>query len=93
MQIRTSGIAYPIDDFTTDWPAAIKAEKIRGFLYRGMDGRVFAGVRHPLAYGKWKVLPWPTIAPLKDQQYGSDAGGSVEVYQWGHPTPHWPSNC
>ena len=77
--IRTSGIAYPIDDFTTDWPSAIKAEKICGFLIADWMDQFLPSYATLSASGKWKALPWPALAPLANQQYGSDAGGAVAV--------------
>ena len=77
--IRKSGIAYPVDDFTTDWPSAIKAEKICGFLIADWMDQFLPSYATLSASGKWKALPWPSLKPLANQQYGSDAGGAVAV--------------
>jgi maltose-binding protein MalE len=82
-QIRSSGIAYPVDDFTTDWPAAIKAEKINGFLIADWMDQFLPSYATTSAYGKWRAVPWPKLAPMANQQYGSDSGGAVKVFPTG----------
>lgn len=78
-QIHDSKIAYPVDDFTTDWPSAIKNEKICGYLGADWVDEFIPGYATLSQYGKWKAIPWPTLTPMADQQYGSDAGGSLFV--------------
>jgi multiple sugar transport system substrate-binding protein len=78
-QIADSKIAYPVDDFTTDWPGAIANEKICGFLGADWLDEFIPGYATPSQYGKWKAIPWPTLSPMANEQYGSDAGGSLFV--------------
>jgi multiple sugar transport system substrate-binding protein len=84
-EIKTSGIAYPADDFTTDWPVAIKNEKICGFLTASWMSHFLPGYATQAQAGKWKAILWPTLSPLADQRYGSDAGGSIWVVPKGAP--------
>lgn len=84
-EIKQSGIAYPVDDFTTDWPGAIKNEKICGFLGASWMSEFLPGYAGTAQSGKWKTIPWPELSPLKDQRLGSDAGGSVIVVPKGAP--------
>ena len=84
-QIASAKIAYPVDDFTTDWPSAIKNEKICGFLGADWLDEFVPGYATQSQYGKWKAIPWPTLSPMANQQYGSDAGGSVFVVPKGAP--------
>jgi multiple sugar transport system substrate-binding protein len=79
-EIKTSGIAYPVDDFTADWPEAIKNERICGFLIAAWMKNFLPQYASPTTSGKWKAVLWPTFEPaLADQRYGSDAGGSVMI--------------
>jgi multiple sugar transport system substrate-binding protein len=78
-QIHDSKIAYPVDDFTTDWPSAIKDEKICGYLGADWIDEFLPGYATPSQYGKWKAIPWPKLAPMTNEEYGSDAGGSLFV--------------
>ncbi len=78
-EVRKSGIAYPVDDFTTDWPAAIEAEHICGFIIAAWMDEFLPSYATMSAYGKWSAIEWPSLAPLQNEQYGSDAGGSVTV--------------
>ena len=78
-QITDSKIAYPVDDFTTDWPAAIKNEKICGYLGADWIDEFLPGYATLSQYGKWKAIPWPALSPMANEQYGSDAGGSLFV--------------
>jgi multiple sugar transport system substrate-binding protein len=78
-QIHDSKIAYPVDDFTTDWPSAIKNEKICGYLGADWVDEFLPGYATLSQYGKWKAVPWPALSPMTNQQYGSDAGGSLFV--------------
>jgi hypothetical protein len=78
-QIHDSKIAYPVDDFTTDWPSAIKNEKICGYLGADWVDEFLPGYATLSQYGKWKAIPWPTLSPMTNQEYGSDAGGSLFV--------------
>jgi multiple sugar transport system substrate-binding protein len=78
-QIHDSKIAYPVDDFTTDWPSAIKNQKICGYLGADWIDEFLPGYATLGQYGKWKAIPWPELSPMANQQYGSDAGGSLFV--------------
>lgn len=79
-EIKTSGIAYPVDDFTAAWPEAIKKGKICGFLTADWMKDFLPGYAPPSSSGKWKAILWPKLEPsLADQRYGSDAGGSINV--------------
>jgi ABC-type glycerol-3-phosphate transport system substrate-binding protein len=78
-KIYASGIAYPVIDFSTAWPAAIKAEKICGFLIAIWMDSFLPSYATMSAYGKWGAVPWPKLSPLADQRYGSDAGGEAWV--------------
>jgi multiple sugar transport system substrate-binding protein len=78
-QIADSKIAYPVDDFTTDWPGAIADGKICGYLGADWVDEFIPGYATTSQYGKWKAIPWPTLSPMADQRYGSDAGGSLFV--------------
>jgi ABC-type glycerol-3-phosphate transport system substrate-binding protein len=78
-QIHDSNIAYPVDDFTTDWPSAIQNQKICGYLGADWIDEFLPGYATPSQYGKWKAIPWPTLSPMANQEYGSDAGGSLFV--------------
>jgi multiple sugar transport system substrate-binding protein len=79
-EIKTSGIAYPVDDFTADWPEAIKNERICGFLIADWMKNFLPEYAAPSTSGKWKAILWPTFEPaLADERYGSDAGGSITV--------------
>jgi multiple sugar transport system substrate-binding protein len=84
-ELKTSGIAYPVDDFTTDWPGAIKNEYICGFLSASWMSQFLPSYAGTAQTGKWKTIPWPTLSPLQDQKLGSDAGGSVMVVPKGAP--------
>jgi multiple sugar transport system substrate-binding protein len=84
-QIKDSKIAYPVDDFTTDWPSAIKDEKICGYLGADWVDEFIPGYATLSQYGKWKAIPWPTLSPMANEQYGSDAGGSLFVVPKGAP--------
>ena len=78
-QIHDSGIAYPIDDFTADWPAAIKNGTICGFLIADWMQDFLPGYATAAQAGKWKTKTWPKFFADADERYGSDAGGSVLV--------------
>ena len=78
-QIRDSKIAYPVDDFTTDWPSAIQSQKICGYLGADWIDEFLPGYATLSQYGKWKAIPWPELSPMANQEYGSDAGGSLFV--------------
>ena len=78
-QIHDSKIAYPVDDFTTDWPSAIKNQNICGYLGADWIDEFLPGYATLSQYGKWAAIPWPALSPMADQQYGSDAGGSLFV--------------
>jgi multiple sugar transport system substrate-binding protein len=78
-QISDAKIAYPVDDFTTDWPSAIKNGKICGFLGADWLDEFVPGYATLSQYGKWKAVPWPALTPMANEQYGSDAGGSLFV--------------
>lgn len=84
-QIHDSKIAYPVDDFTTDWPSAIKNQKICGYLGADWIDEFLPGYATLSQYGKWKAIPWPALAPMANQEYGSDAGGSLFVVPKGAP--------
>jgi len=84
-QIRDSKIAYPVDDFTTDWPSAIKNQKICGFLGADWLDEFVPGYATLSQYGKWKAIPWPSLSPMASEEYGSDAGGSLFVVPKGAP--------
>ncbi len=84
-QIHDSGIAYPIDDFTADWPAAIKNGSICGFLIASWMQDFLPGYATAAQVGKWQVKYWPKLFSTVDEKYGSDAGGSVWVVPTGAP--------
>ena len=84
-QIHDSGIAYPIDDFTADWPAAIKNGTICGFLIANWMQDFLPGYATAAQAGKWQVKTWPQLFSSADEKYGSDAGGSVWVVPAGSP--------
>jgi multiple sugar transport system substrate-binding protein len=81
--IHDSGIAYPIDDFTADWPAAIKNGTICGFLIANWMQDFLPGYATSAQAGKWQATYWPKLFPDADERYGSDAGGSVWVVPTG----------
>jgi len=83
--IRSSGIAFPIDDFTADWPSAIKNESICGFLIADWMKGFLPGYATSAQAGKWKAKVWPTLFTDSDQRYGSDSGGSVIVVPTASP--------
>jgi hypothetical protein len=74
-----------VDDFTTDWPAAIKDEKICGYLGADWIDEFLPGYATTSQYGKWQAVPWPALSPMANEQYGSDAGGSLFVVPKGAP--------
>jgi ABC-type glycerol-3-phosphate transport system substrate-binding protein len=78
-QVHDAGIAYPIDDFTADWPAAIKNESIGGFLIAAWMKGFLPGYATTSQLGKWKAMHWPKLFSGTDQSHGSDSGGSVLV--------------
>jgi ABC-type glycerol-3-phosphate transport system substrate-binding protein len=78
-QIHDSQIAYPVDDFTTDWPSAIKNQKVCGYLGADWVDEFLPGYATLSQAGKWKAIPWPKLSPMANQEYGSDAGGSLFV--------------
>lgn len=84
-RIKSSGIAYPADDFSTDWPGAIKNETICGFLGSNWMAHFLPDYAGVAQSGKWKAIPWPQLSPLADQRFGSDAGGKVGVVPKGAP--------
>ena len=84
-QIHDSGIAFATDDFSADWPAAIKNESVCGFLIANWMKEFLPGYATSAQSGKWKVKTWPTLFSNADEQYGSDAGGSVLVVPTGAP--------
>lgn len=79
-QVKASGIAFPVDDFTAGWPEAIANQRICGYL--GADWMKdflpqYAGLSQR---GKWEAALWPPLQPyMADERYGSDAGGSIMV--------------
>ncbi len=81
--IHDAGIAYPIDDFTADWPAAIKNGTICGFLIADWMQDFLPGYATSAQAGKWQATYWPKLFPDADERYGSDAGGSVWVVPTG----------
>ncbi|HXW78657.1 MAG TPA: extracellular solute-binding protein, partial [Acidimicrobiales bacterium] len=79
-------IAYPVDDFTKDWPTAISNGKITGFLGDNWLRAFIPGYAGLAQKGLWRAIPWPQLNPyLADQRYGSDAGGAVYVVPEGAP--------
>ncbi len=84
-QIHDLGIAYPIDDFTADWPAAIKNGSICGFLIASWMQDFLPGYATAAQASKWQVKTWPQLFSGADEKYGSDAGGSVWVVPTGAP--------
>jgi len=79
-ELHTSGIAYPVDDFTAGWPEAIAKERICGFLIADWMKDFLPQYAGLSASGKWKARFWPTFEPtMADERYGSDAGGSILV--------------
>ena len=79
-------IAFPVDDFTTDWQKAFVDEAVCGSLISmWMKGTLPKFV--PDQRGKWKATLWPALSPMADQRYGSDAGGSVYIVPKRCPHP------
>jgi ABC-type glycerol-3-phosphate transport system substrate-binding protein len=94
-------IAYPVDDFTKSWPTAINKGNIAGFLTANWMRAFLPGYAGLGQKGQWRALPWPKLVPnLKDERYGSDAGGAVYVVPDGAPNKnlalellaHWFAN-
>ncbi len=81
--VHDAGIAFPIDDFTADWPAAIKNGTICGFLIADWMQDFLPGYATSAQAGKWQAVDWPTLFSDADERYGSDAGGSVWVVPTG----------
>lgn len=84
-QLKDSEIGLPIESFSADWPAAIKAGRICGFMtaqWMKVYLPEYAGAEQA---HRWKARPWPALAPLPDQRYGSDQGGAVWVVPKGAP--------
>lgn len=84
-ELRTSGVAFPIDDFSTDWPKAIENGTVCGFLTANWMAQFLPDYAGAGQAGKWKSMQWPLLSPLPDQRLGSDAGGSVLVVPKGAP--------
>jgi ABC-type glycerol-3-phosphate transport system substrate-binding protein len=82
---QLTSIAYPVDDFTKDWPTAIAKGNICGFLGADWLRQFFPGYAGLAQKGLWRAIQWPKLSPLKDQRYGSDAGGPVYVVPDGAP--------
>lgn len=76
--VKDSGVALPVDDFTSDWQQAWPKDAIAGSLLANWP-KFFLPKFAPQQTGKWKVDLWPALSPLADQRYGSEAGGSVYV--------------
>ena len=76
--IAASGVALPIDDWSSDWQQSWDQEAIAGSLLANWL-KFFLPTFAPDQGGKWKVGLWPQLDPLADQQYGSEAGGSVFI--------------
>jgi ABC-type glycerol-3-phosphate transport system substrate-binding protein len=76
--ISGSGVALPIDDWSSDWQQSWAQEAIAGSLLANWL-KFFLPTFAPDQGGKWKVGLWPQLDPLADQRYGSEAGGSVYV--------------
>jgi ABC-type glycerol-3-phosphate transport system substrate-binding protein len=84
-RIHDSGIAWPVDDFTTDWPAGFKNGIIGGDLVASWMSlpQFLASYATTAQVGKWNVGPWPALAPMANQKYGAEAGGAVWVIPQG----------
>jgi multiple sugar transport system substrate-binding protein len=76
--VADSGIALPIDDWSSDWQQSWADEAIAGSLVANWL-KLFLPTFAPAQTGKWKATLWPKLDPLADQRYGSEAGGSVYV--------------
>lgn len=76
--IYDSGLAAPIDDWSSDWQQAFADEMICGSLIASWM-KFFLPKFAPEQGGQWGTSLWPELAPLADQRYGSEAGGSVLV--------------
>jgi multiple sugar transport system substrate-binding protein len=77
-EIQDSGIALAVDDWTTDWQPSFAQEAIGASLLANWM-KFFLPTFAPKQAAKWKVANWPALAPLADQKFGSEAGGSVVV--------------
>lgn len=77
-QVYDSGMALPIDDFSSDWQQAFADEAIIGSLLANWQKRFIPGFA-PEQSGLWKSALWPRFEPLADQRYGSEAGGAIMV--------------
>lgn len=77
-QIRESGIAYPTDDFATDWAPAIMTGKICGFLDPTWMTSFIPGYATRAQKGKWSSILTPPFTPeYADQSYGGDLGSDI----------------
>jgi len=74
--IVDSGIAFPVDDWASDWQQAFAEEAICGSLCANWM-KTFIPPFAPAQTGKWEGKLWPQLTPYGDQRYGTDAGGAV----------------
>ena len=93
-RVHDAGIAWPVDDFSTDWPAGFKNGNIAGDLVASwMKNPIFlASYATTAQVGKWNVGPWPALSPMANEKFGSEAGGAVWVVPQGARTPARPSS-
>jgi ABC-type glycerol-3-phosphate transport system substrate-binding protein len=76
--LKDSGVALPIDDWSSDWQQAWADEAIAGSLISNWM-KFFLPTFAPDQTGNWEAALWPQLGPLADQRYGSEAGGSVFI--------------
>jgi len=76
--IQDAKITLPIEDFSNDWKQSFDQEAIAGVLGANWLKFFLPGYA-PKQSGKWKVANWPSLAPLADESFGSEAGGSIWI--------------
>ena len=84
--IYDAKISLPIEDFSTDWAKGFKDSAIGSSLIAQWMAN-FLPTYVPEQKGLWKYTLWPTMTPMADQRYGSDAAGSVKVVFKKCPNP------
>ncbi len=76
--IQDAKITLPVEDFSNDWKQSFDQEAIGGVLGANWM-KFFIPGNAPKQTGKWKVALWPSFAPMPDERFGAEAGGSVWV--------------
>ncbi|MDB5078217.1 MAG: extracellular solute-binding protein [Chloroflexi bacterium] len=76
--LKDSGVAAPIDDWSNDWQQAFKDETIVS-AFSASWMATFLPTFAPNQSGKWKATLWPSGLTSADQRYGAEGGGSVTV--------------